>query len=227
MKEYFASCHSTGSAETAFYKLTADYSAQHTPSPYHKIDEANLAAIPYVCLRVPTGGGKTVMACKAVASAIRDFKHADSSMVLWLVPSNAILAQTLAALRDPAHPYRQALDSTLHNVVVYDVEAALSLPVSDVSGHTCIIVSTLQAFRRDNKDGLRVYKDGNSTLAPFFENVPEVCRAEMEINTETGNPVRSLKNLIAMHRPVVIVDEAHNARTGLSFNVLDGFPPPV
>ena len=225
LREYFAACHSTGSAETAFYQLTANYSAQHTPSPYHKIDEAHLAVIPYVCLRVPTGGGKTVMACKAVASAIRDFKHADSSMVLWLVPSNAILVQTLAALRDSAHPYRQALDSTLHNIVVCDVDAALSLPVSDVSGHTCIIVSTLQAFRRDNKDGLRVYKDGNSTLAPFFENVPEVCRSEMEINTETGNPVRSLKNLIAMHRPVVIVDEAHNARTGLSFNVLDGFHP--
>ena len=225
VKEYFASCHSTGSAETAFYKLTADYSAQHTPSPYHKIDEANLADIPYVCLRVPTGGGKTVMACKAVASAIRDFKHADSSMVLWLVPSNAILNQTIAALRDPGHPYRQALDSELHNIVICDVDAALSLPVSDVSGHTCIIVSTLQAFRRDNKDGLRVYKDGNSALAPFFENIPAVCQSEVEINPETGNPVRSLKNLIAMHRPVVIVDEAHNARTGLSFNVLDGFHP--
>jgi len=225
LKEYFAACHSTGSAETAFYQLTADYSAQHAPSPYHKIDEKHLASVPYVCLRVPTGGGKTVMACKAVAYAIRDFKHADNSMVLWLVPSNAILTQTLAALRNPTHPYRQVLDSELHNIVICDVDAALSLPVSDVSGHTCIIVSTLQAFRRDNKDGLRVYKDGNSALAPFFENIPAICQAEVEINPETGNPVRSLKNLIAMHRPVVIVDEAHNARTGLSFNVLDGFHP--
>ena len=225
LKEYFGVCHAVGSPEAAFYQVTASHSERREPSPYHKIDEEHLASIPYVCLRVPTGGGKTVMACKAVAYAIRDFKHADSSMVLWLVPSNAILNQTIAALRDPAHPYRQALDSELHNIVICDVDAALSLPVSDVSGHTCIIVSTLQAFRRDNKDGLRVYKDGNSALAPFFENIPAVCQPEVEINPETGNPVRSLKNLIAMHRPVVIVDEAHNARTGLSFNVLDGFHP--
>jgi len=225
LKEYFAACHDIGSAAGAFYRITENHSERHTPSPYHPIDEEHLKEIPYVCLRVPTGGGKTVMACRAVASAIRDFKHADSSMVLWLVPSNAILTQTIAALRDPAHPYRQSLDAELHNIVICDVDAALSLPVSDVSGHTCIIVSTLQAFRRDNKDGLRVYKDGNSALAPFFENVPAVCRSEMEINPETGSPVRSLKNLIAMHRPVVIVDEAHNARTGLSFSVLDGFHP--
>ncbi len=225
LSEYFAACHATGSAETAFYQITAQYSARHEPSPYRKIDELHLAESPYVCLRIPTSGGKTLMATKAVASAIRDFKRADSSMVLWLVPSNAILEQTLKALRNPAHPYRQSLDSILHNVVIKNVEEALQLPVSDVDGHTCIIVATLQAFRRDNTDGLRVYKDLNGALAPFFENIPQVCLPEMEINAETGKPVRSLKNLIAMHRPVVIVDEAHNARTHLSFNVLDGFHP--
>jgi len=223
LKNFFAACHQCNSVENAFFQETNK--TFRAPSQYRKIDETHLKDIPYVCLRVPTGGGKTLMASKAVSYSIRDFKRADSSVVLWLVPSNAILAQTLAALRNPEHPYYQCLDSSLHNIVVKNIDEALSMPLSDVSGRTCIIVSTLQAFRRDSKDGLRVYKDGNSALAPHFEHIPVQCQTEVEYNAETKEPVRSLKNLLAMHRPVVIVDEAHNARTLLSFNVLDGFHP--
>ena len=223
LKDYFAACHQLGSAETAFYQETAK--TLGAPSPYRKIDEPHLKEIPYVCLRVPTGGGKTLMACRAVALAVRELERADSSIVLWLVPSTAILTQTLAALRDPDHPYHRCLDSSLHNIVVKNIDEALSMPLADVSGRTCIIVSTLQAFRRDSKEGLRVYKDGNSALAPHFEHIPEKCLSEVEYDEKTGAPVLSLKNLLAIHRPAVIVDEAHNARTLLSFNVLEGFHP--
>lgn len=223
LRDYFAACHETGSAKEAFEQETSR--TFHRPGSYQLINEPHLKAIPYVCLRVPTGGGKSLMACKAVSLAIHDFKRAESSIVLWLVPSTAILEQTLAALRNPGHPYYQSLDSALHNVVVKDISEALSMPLTDVSGRTCIIVSTLQAFRRDDKNGLRVYKDGNSALAPHFEHIPAQCLSEVEYNEATGVPVLSLKNLLAMHRPVVIVDEAHNARTPLSFSVLDGFHP--
>lgn len=223
LRDYFAACHDTESAKTAFERETER--AFGKPGFYQRIDEPHLKEIPYVCLRVPTGGGKTLMACKAVSLAIHDFKRAESSIVLWLVPSNAILEQTLAALRNPGHPYYQSLDSAMHNIVVKNISEALSMPLTDVSGRTCIIVSTIQAFRRDDKNGLRVYKDGNSALAPHFEHIPEQCLPEVEYNEATGVPVLSLKNLLAMHRPVVIVDEAHNARTLLSFSVLDGFHP--
>ena len=223
LRDYFAVCHETGSAKEAFEQETSR--TFHRSGSYQLINEPHLKEIPYVCLRVPTGGGKSLMACKAVSLAIHDFKRAESSIVLWLVPSSAILEQTLAALRNPGHPYYQSLDSTLHNVVVKNISEALSMPLTDVSGRTCIIVSTLQAFRRDDKNGLRVYKDGNSALAPHFEHIPEQCLPEVEYNEATGVPVLSLKNLLAMHRPVVIVDEAHNARTPLSFSVLDGFHP--
>src|ERR1700740_926053 len=66
--------------------------------------------MPYVCLRVPTGGGKTLMACHAAGLARVQLLHADRAVVLWLVRSNPILDQTADALRDPRHPYRRALD---------------------------------------------------------------------------------------------------------------------
>lgn len=223
LRDYFAACYETGSAKVAFEHETSRNFGR--PGSYQNINETHLKEVPYVCLRVPTGGGKTLMACKAVSLAIRDFKRADSSIVLWLVPSSTILEQTLAALRNPGHPYYQCLASSMHNVVVKSIDEALSLPLTDVSGRTCIIVSTIQAFRRDDRNGLRVYKDGNSALAPHFEHIPEQCKTEVDYNEATGQPVLSLKNLLAMHRPVVIVDEAHNARTLLSFQVLDCFHP--
>ena len=82
-----------------------------TPMPYLPVSVAGLEArMPYVCLRVPTGGGKTLLACYASGLAMREFMQAERAVVLWLVPSNTILTQTADALRDPRHPYRRALE---------------------------------------------------------------------------------------------------------------------
>ena len=80
LRGYFAACHETGSAKGAFERETER--AFGKPGFYQRINEPHLKEIPYVCLRVPTGGGKTLMACKAVSLAIRDFKRAESSIVL-------------------------------------------------------------------------------------------------------------------------------------------------
>src|SRR5437667_11532315 len=91
-----------------------------TERPYRSVQQ--LPALPYVCLRIPTGGGKTLMACNAIAIAAQDYLRQERSLTLWLVPSNAIKDQTLAALRDRHHPYRQALDATLDaHVTVMDL----------------------------------------------------------------------------------------------------------
>src|SRR5216683_283372 len=78
------------------------------PTKYREVPQ--LPGLPYVCVRVPTGGGKTVLAAHSVGVATRVFLQADRCVVLWLAPTNAIVEQTLKALRDRAHPYRQALD---------------------------------------------------------------------------------------------------------------------
>ena len=86
-------------ADTAFYDLTH---RAYRPVP-------QLPGLPYVCLRVPTGGGKTLMACHALGSVAREFLQQERAVCLWLVPSNVIREQTINALRDPKHPYRQAV----------------------------------------------------------------------------------------------------------------------
>ncbi|MBK8581559.1 MAG: DEAD/DEAH box helicase family protein [Flavobacteriales bacterium] len=87
---------------------------QHAVGPrafgYIPVQAAGLSSnMPYVCLRVPTGGGKTLLACHAAGLAQSELLQADHSVVLWLVPSNTILDQTVDALRDKRHAYCRAL----------------------------------------------------------------------------------------------------------------------
>ena len=58
-----------------------------------------LPETPYVCLRLPTGGGKTFLAARAVKVAAKYLKREKNPLVLWLVPSDAIRQQTLETLQ--------------------------------------------------------------------------------------------------------------------------------
>ena len=50
---------------------------------------------PCVCLRIPTGGGKTLLASHAIALMARCWRQADFPVALWLVPSTTFRDQTL------------------------------------------------------------------------------------------------------------------------------------
>ena len=69
-----------------------------------------IAGVPHVCLKVPTGGGKTFMACASLKYLFDKLPPNRPKVVVWLVPSNAILAQTVRNLSTPGHPYRQRLE---------------------------------------------------------------------------------------------------------------------
>ena len=123
--------------------------------------------MPYVCLRVPTGGGKTLLACSATGLVMREFMRAERAVVLWLVPSNTILDQTADALRDPRHPYRRELELACGAVEVVTIEEALRLSRATVEGQTVIIVATIQSFRVEDTTGRTTR--GRSFPLPLWE----------------------------------------------------------
>ena len=222
LRFYFQACDGLKDADRAFYDTTINLWEQGIP--YRSITEpSELADIPYICLRLPTGGGKTLLACHTIAIANRDFLKMEHSFVLWLVPSNAIRTQTLKALRDRNHPYRQALDSTLDNVEIMDVEEALRIRQGLLSSSTVVVVATLQAFRVEDKEGRKVY-ESSGALHHHFQNLPSEILSLLD-SDENGVISYSLANVMRIHRPLVIVDEAHNARTDLSFDTLARFRP--
>ncbi|WP_197477295.1 DEAD/DEAH box helicase family protein, partial [Alcanivorax sp. HI0044] len=60
-----------------------------------------LPHIPYVCLRIPTGGGKTVMGAHIIQAASRSLLERQFPLVMWMVPTTQIKDQTLEAFSDP------------------------------------------------------------------------------------------------------------------------------
>jgi type III restriction enzyme len=223
LREFFRQCARDQRPESAYQAVQLHYT--NAPVPYLPVNVAGLPGeMPYVCLRVPTGGGKTLLACYAAGIAIRDFKRAERGVVLWLVPSNTILMQTADALRDPRHPYRRALELACLGVVeVVTIEEALRLSRATVEGQTVVIVATIQAFRTADPTGRKVY-DQNGVFAEHLLNLPTDRLVDLLPGAD-GKPKPSLVNMLRLRRPVVIVDEAHNARTPLSFESLGDVMP--
>jgi type III restriction enzyme len=215
-------CSQGQSLNAAFQAVQLRQNRQ--PIPYFPVHATGLREdMPYICLRVPTGGGKTLLACYAAGIAQEELLHAERSVVLWLVPSNTILDQTADALRDPRHPYRRALELSCGAVEVVTIEEALRLSRATVEGQTVVIVATIQSFRVEDTTGRKVY-DQNGAFAEHLLNVPADRLGDLLPGAD-GKPKPSLVNMLRLRRPIVIVDEAHNARTKLSFSMLGNVLP--
>lgn len=169
--------------------------------------------IPYVCLRVPTGGGKTRIAGQAIARVNQAFMASDYSLVIWLVPSKPIRLQTLYALKTAGELLHDDMRELFGAVNVLDIDEALSLQPSTLNTANTIIVATMQSFKRDEPEGLRVCRQ-NGALMPHFNNVPESLRGE-----------HSLVDVIRLRHPFVIVDEAHNQGNPLAVDTLLSLNP--
>lgn len=197
------------SAKAAFAESTLEGFGHALP--YNPLPTTN--DIPYVCLRVPTGGGKTRIAGQAIARVNQSFMASDYSLVIWLVPSKPIRLQTLYALKTAGQLLHDDMRELFGAVNVLDIDEALSLQPSTLNTANTIIVATMQSFKRDEPEGLRVCRQ-NGALMPHFNNVPESLRGE-----------HSLVDVIRLRHPFVIVDEAHNQGNPLAVDTLLSLNP--
>jgi len=223
LSDFFRQCSKDRRPEAAFQAIQLRNNRQ--PAPYLPVQIPGLPIdMPYVCLRVPTGGGKTLLACHAAGLAKDRLLQSDRAVVLWLVPSNTILIQTADALRDPRHDYRRALELACGGAIeVVTIDEALRLSRATVEGQTVVIVATIQSFRVEDTTGRKVY-DQNGAFSEHLLNVPPERLADLLPGAD-GKPKPSLVNMLRLRRPIVIVDEAHNARTDLSFATLGNVLP--
>ncbi len=180
-----------------------------------------IANVPQVCFKVPTGGGKTFMAAASLR-VIFDELPAQNKFVVWLVPSETILAQTYKNLSDAAHPYRRRLETDFGGqVAVYGKEQLLAgenFSPAEVAAQLTVAVLSYDSFRTSNKDGRRAYRQ-NGQLNQFVANFA----ADEELLPDADES--SLVSVIRHYKPVVIVDESHHAATTLSVDMLRNFNP--
>lgn len=215
LKNFLTAAKLIGS-EAAFYKhrKARSYPQEYFPLP-------RLESVPYICLRLPTGGGKTLLGACAIEVAATTFLEREYPLVLWLVPTDAIRQQTLKVLREPKNFYRQVLDAAFKgNVNIFDVTEFSRLRPQDLDGALNIFVATFASFRVTDRDGRKVYQ-ANEFLEPCFRAIP---RQDFFEEDATGD-YKSFGNLIAYYQPLVIVDEAHNNSSPLSLETMQKFRP--
>ena len=213
---------------------------QQTGQPYGM---EPFGEVPCVCVRIPTGGGKTLLASHAVVSIARDWQANDAPVAVWLVPSDAIRTQTLVALQTPGHPYRAALDEAYgQRLQVCDLERLSTLAPTDWGRHAIVMVATIQSFRVEQTDTRNVYAFSESFERHFkslsaqrlaeLGSIPDAI-VKAEDAAEAGSPLKayigqprfSLANWLALHQPLIVVDEAHNTKTDRSFEALKRLNP--
>ncbi|MBF0555281.1 MAG: DEAD/DEAH box helicase family protein [Nitrospirae bacterium] len=211
----------SGNPEQAFIQTWRERKPDEPIPPYRTI--AKLADIPNVCLRLPTGGGKTLLAAHTVSVAGRAYLERDYPVVLWLVPTSTIRKQTAEALKKPSHPYRAAIDDAFDGrVSVFDISEIDQIRPQDLTESVAVIVATIQSLRTSNTEGRKAYAHSEN-FEPHFAHIP-ASTTGLE-RDEKGRIKFSFVNLMAFHRPLVIVDEAHKAGTTLSFDMLAALRP--
>ena len=222
VEAYFKACHELPSPSIAFTATTERLWGRG--NPYNPLSGFP-ADMPYFCLRVPTGGGKTWLAAKSVQLINTHLLRCEYSVILWLVPSKPIREQTLRALRDRQHPYHTALRET-GPITVLDLEEAKSMTRATLDTSTTIIVATRQAFQVEEEECRKVYQSSGA-LMHHFDNLSPTQRDELLTEGEGTDRITpySLANVLRLRRPFVVVDEAHNNRTELAFDMLARFRP--
>ncbi|MEQ8533409.1 MAG: DEAD/DEAH box helicase family protein, partial [Imperialibacter sp.] len=159
-----------------------------------------------------------------------------TGLILWIVPSTQIYRQTILALKNREHPYRQVLDISSGGRTLIREKTDLFTRL-DVEEHLVILMLMLPSANRQNKETLRVFKDagGFTDFFPAEDNYPgqtELLKKipnldyfgaedevfQRQIKTSLGNTLKVLK-------PLVVMDEGHKAYGELARNTLRGFNP--
>lgn len=195
--------------------------------------------LPTFCLKIPTGGGKTLLAVKTIDLINTYYVKKQTGLVLWIVPTTQIYRQTLQNLRNREHPYRQQLDIASAGKTII-MERTERLTPGDVAENLVVLVLMLPAANRQTKEALRMFRD-NGAYTDFFpdddhlqqhneilEKIKNLDVFDDQTNIFHRRQIKtSLGNVLRILQPIVILDESQKAYSELAKETLYGFNPSI
>ena len=220
--------------------------------PYSRKSEAQLnyrcivdgtdTPIPNICLKVPTGGGKTLIGVEAIARINNQYFERNTGLVVWIVPSATIYQQTLKSFKDPDHPYRKLLKLSSEgklNVIRHTDHLSLI----DIESRFTVMLLMLQSSNRKTKETLRMFQDRGG-VTDFFPDVDDysennrlkkrICNIDVHESTLSKSSEKPLQPLVVKHslgnvmrtqRPIIVIDEGHKAYSELARDTVRQFNP--
>lgn len=208
-----------GHLAKAFTKFWQDRGA------LNQVYKNNIKEVPHVCVKVPTAGGKTFIAVNAldrIFTAFSEYNPTRPKFVVWLVPSLTILEQTVKNLSNIDHPYRQRLNDLFNGrVQIYekaDVLQGAGFNADTVKEQLSIVVMSFDSLKATNKENRKAFQE-NGYLASFLNDDSDV------VEPLEGTDPSALINVMRGLKPVVVVDESHNAESSLSVDMLRNLNP--
>jgi len=192
--------------------------------------------LPTFCMKVPTGGGKTLLAVKTVDLFNTVYRKRQTGLVLWIVPTTQIYRQTIQHLKDRDHPYRQHLDLASGGRTLILEKSDRFTPL-DVQQNLAVLMLMLPSANRKTKETLKVFKDSGG-FQDFFPPEDDIKAQEAMLkrfpNLDTyekqsgfwGRQIKtSLGNTLRTLAPLIILDEGHKAYSEGAQDTLRGFNP--
>ena len=192
--------------------------------------------LPSFCLKIPTGGGKTLLATKIIDLVNVHYRRQPRGLVLWIVPTTQIYNQTLKALKDRGHPYRQQVDLASGGRTLV-LEKTSGFGPRDVEDNLCILLLMLPSANRETKAQLRMFRDsgGFDRFFPADDNAAahgELLKRtpNLDVFEQAGGlwapqVKTSLGNTLRLLRPLIVLDEGHRAYSRNAKATLEGFNP--
>jgi type III restriction enzyme len=203
--------------------------------------------LPEFYLKVPTGGGKTILACHSIDLINKTYLKKQTGLVLWIVPTTQIYRQTLLNLKNREHPYRQALDISSGGRTLIK-EKTDHFNRLDVEENLVILMLMLPSANRQNKETLKIFQDAggftdffpqednyelNARLMREVPNIDCYTTLGLELETESAGsvhitqPKTSLGNTLRVLKPIIIIDEGHKAYSANARETIRNFNPSV
>lgn len=195
--------------------------------------------LPRIGIKVPTGGGKTLLATQMLGSAMQTVlaDRNGAGLVLWVVPSSQIYRDTLRSLRERGGFLRTMLEHAVsRKIELWEKTDIVRMTPSQLAGCLNILVIQLASTNRETKDQLKFFKDSGGNIVQHFppEDEPEAHLAmreaipNLEMIEDDADRNRhliktSVGNLVKLCRPAVVLDEGHKATSDLAQKTIRDF----
>ncbi len=203
---------------------------------YHSSKNGIGQPLPEFYLKVPTGGGKTFLACHTIDLVNKTYLKKQTGLVLWIVPTTQIYRQTLVNLRNRENPYRQVLDISSGGRT-WIKEKTDHFNRLDIEENLVILMLMLPSANRKNRETLKIFQDSGA-FTEFFppednykdneELLKQIPNLDFfgEEGVVFGRTLKtSMGNALKVLQPIIIIDEGHKAYSENARNTIRNFNP--
>lgn len=211
----------------------------HLPGQYQRRSNGLGKDLPTFCIKVPTGGGKTLLATQIFGLIYQTIlkERNGAGLVLWVVPSDQIYKDTFKALRDRKHFYRESLEFALsRRIEIWEKHEIARLTPGQLRSNLNMLLLKLASTNRESREQLKFFRDSGGNIVQHFppetdskghralkERVPNLDMLAEDPERDEYLVKTSLANLVRLCEPAVILDEGHKATSKLARETIEGF----